>query len=232
MPSGASASQTSSASSVVPRIAFTRFVRRVITRPLDRRRVLVDTRRGATRAPATCASSSIARSALRATRVGVDAPLEARARLAPQLEPLRAAGDAHGLEVRGLEQDLGGGVGDLGGGAAHDPGERLRRALGVGDEQVGGGELALDAVERGDDLAVGREAHDDPAATEPGEIERVQRLVALEQHVVGDVDDVADRAHPRLHEPLRHPRRRLAHRHLGHPAEVARAPVGFLDRRP
>ena len=43
------------------------------------------------------------------------------------------------------------------------------------------------------------EPHDDAAPGEAGEVERVQRLVALEQHVVGDVDDVADRPHARLH---------------------------------
>ena len=40
----------------------------------------------------------------------------------------------------------------------------------------------------------------------------MQRLVALEQDVVRDVDDVADRPHPRLHEALLHPRGRFAHR--------------------
>ena len=45
--------------------------------------------------------------------VGVDAPLEAGARLRPQLQALRAAGDSHAVEVRRLEQDLGGAVGDL-----------------------------------------------------------------------------------------------------------------------
>ena len=47
-------------------------------------------------------------------------------------------------------------------------------------------------------LAVVGEPHDDAAPGEAVEVERVQRLVALEQHVVGDVDDVADRAHARL----------------------------------
>ena len=68
-----------------------------------------------------------------------------------------------------------------------------------------------------------------PRPAQPGEVERVQRLVALEQHVVGDVDHVADRPHARLHQPLRHPRGRRAHRDPGDPAEVAGAPHRVLD---
>ena len=78
----------------------------------------------------------------------------------------------------------------------------------VADQQVLGRELTLDAVERRHPLAVVAEPDDDPPSGEPAEVERVQRLVALEEHVVRHVDDVADRPHPRLHEALLHPRRR------------------------
>ena len=139
-------------------------------------------------------------------RVGIDATLEARARLTAQLEALRRLRDSHALEVGRLEQDLRRGDVDLGGGPTHDPCDGLRHALGVADEEVVGGELALDAVERDHALAVGRDAHADPTPAELREVERVQRLVAFEQHVVGDVDHVADRPHARLHQPLGHPR--------------------------
>ena len=162
-------------------------------------------------------------------RVGVDATLEARARLTPELQPFRRLRDPHPVEVGRLEQDLGGGVADLRGGSAHDPGDGLRRALGVADEEVFGRELALDTVEGGDVLAVVGEADDDAATAEPGEVERVQRLVAFEEHVVRDVDDVADRPHARFHEPLRHPRGRLPHRDPRHPTEVPGTAVGRLD---
>ena len=99
-------------------------------------------------------------------RVGVDATLEARARLTPKLQTFRRLRDPHPLEVGRLEQDLGGGVADLGGGPAHDPGDGLRDALGVADEEVFGRERALHAVERGDLLAVGGEADDDAATAE------------------------------------------------------------------
>ena len=96
---------------------------------LDRRRVDVDGvgRDLRARRPRRAAPWPARRCA--AIAVGVDAPLEARARLAAQLEPLGAAGDAHALEVRRLQEDLGGGVGHLRRGAAHDPGDGLRRAL-------------------------------------------------------------------------------------------------------
>ena len=64
------------------------------------------------------------------------------------------------LEVRGLEQDVGRLVADLGLLAAHDPGER-DRALGVGDHEVARLELAVDAVERAQLLARPRPADDD-----------------------------------------------------------------------
>ena len=48
-------------------------------------------------------------------------------------------------------------VADLGLLAAHDPGER-DRALGVGDHQVVGHELAVDAVERAQPLAAAARA--------------------------------------------------------------------------
>ena len=79
--------------------------------------------------------------------VRVDALLPAVRALGAEAQPLRGEVDAVRLEVRGLEQDGRRLVADLGLLAAHDPGER-DRALGVGDHQVVGRELAVDAVER------------------------------------------------------------------------------------
>ena len=69
------------------------------------------------------------------------------------------------------------------------------RRFGVAHEQILGGERALDPVERGHPLAVVREPHHESPARQPVQVERVQRLAPLEQHVVGDVDDVRDRPH-------------------------------------
>ena len=137
--------------------------------------------------------------------VGIDAAFEPSARLRAQLEALRRPRDAHPLEVRRLEQDLRRGVGDLRGAAAHDPCDGLRRAGGVTDQEILLVERAVHPVERRDVLTPFGEPHEDAATSESPEIEGVERLVPLEQHVIGDVDDVADRSHPRLHEPLRHP---------------------------
>ena len=62
-------------------------------------------------------------------------------------EPLGGAQDADRLEVRRLEQHLGRLLRHLGVEAAHDRRER-DGLLAVGDQQVGGSELALRAVER------------------------------------------------------------------------------------
>ena len=87
--------------------------------------------------------------------VGIDALLPAVRALGAEPEPLRCPPQPGRLEVRGLEQDLGRVLGDLRLLAAHDPGER-DRALGVGDHQVGGLEIALDAVQRSQLLARAR----------------------------------------------------------------------------
>ena len=65
----------------------------------------------------------------------------------------------------------------------------------VGDDQHLRIERAIDAVERRDALARCRAANPDFAARELLEVERVHRLAELEQHVVGDVDDVVDGTH-------------------------------------
>ncbi len=62
------------------------------------------------------------------------------------------------------------------------------------------------------------------------EIERVHRLAELEQHVVGDVDDVADRADAGGGQAVGQPLRRRADLHLEHLRAVARAEIGRLDR--
>ena len=97
--------------------------------------------------------------------VRVDALLPAVRALGAQAVALGGAVDPVRLEVRRLEQDGRRLVADLGLLAAHDPGER-DAALGVGDQQVVGHELAVDAVERAQLLARRRAADDDLPAGE------------------------------------------------------------------
>src|SRR5207237_574759 len=63
------------------------------------------------------------------------------------------------------------------------------------------------------------------------EVEGVQRLAALEHHVVGDVDHVVDRAHAETLEPAAHPQRRRTDLHSTHDARhvtVAQSAVADL----
>ena len=82
--------------------------------------------------------------------------------------------------------------------------------------------LPSSVVER---LAGAGPAHDDRGVGKPRVIERVHRLPELEQHVVGDVDDVADWPHALGGEPALQPGRRGADAHLGGGADVARAEI-------
>ncbi len=122
---------------------------------------------------------------------------------------------------------------DLGVEAAHDAADADRDVVGVADQQIARGERAVLAVEGHQVLAVGRQADAEPTTAERVEVVGVVRLVQLEHHVVADVDDVADRAHPGGGEPALHPLGRLAdldagdHRRRETGATVA---VDELDR--
>lgn len=140
----------------------------------------------------------------------VDAALEALGRLGGQLVAARGPGDRDRVEVRGLDDDLGGvltvlDVGDLRVGAAHDAREADRAAV-VGDDQVLGVEDADRPVERGELLALLGAAHPD-RPVDAGAVVGVQRLAELQHHIVGDVDGERDRAHPGLLQPALQPDR-------------------------
>ena len=126
--------------------------------------------------------------------VRVDTLLPAVRALGPQAEPLRGAQDPDRLEVRGLQQDLGRVVADLGVETTHDRRER-HRTLAVGDQQVRRQQLAVRAVERAQLLPLAGASHDDPPTGELRPVEGVERASLDVHHVVRDVDDVRDRAH-------------------------------------
>ena len=162
-------------------------------------------------------------------QLGREPALEARGGLAAQPQPRRGAADARRVELRGLQQHARRALVDLALEAAHHAGERDRAAV-VGDQQRVVAQLAVLAVERGQALALAREAHDDRAAQAVG-VEGVQRVAELEHDVVRDVDDVVDRALPRRLQPLLHPARRGPHRDaLDDRGDVARAEVRVGDR--
>ena len=140
-----------------------------------------------------------------------------------------------GVEVRRLDQrrrSVGAGP-DLGGRPAHHAREADRAGV-VGDEQVVGVETALHVVEGGQRLARLRPPHHDGPG-QPRRVVGVQRLAQLEHHVVGDVDDQRDGAHPGPEQPPLHPPRRRRRRvdpvdAAGHEAQAA--VVGQRDGPP
>ena len=162
-------------------------------------------------------------------RVGVDALLEARRRLAAEPEAPGGAQHGEGFEVRRLEQQVGRLVAHLAVLAAHDPGDRDRPAR-VGDDEIRRSELPLVAVEGDDLLSLGGAADDDPLLGEQRDVEEVQRRAEREHDVVRRVDDVRDRPHAGGQQPRLQPgRARLDARAAKDPADVARAGLEILD---
>ena len=124
----------------------------------------------------------------------VKALLKAAGGLRAHAERGGRAADAGAVEVRALKDDHGRVADDLGVGAAHDAGHRDGLFL-VADAQHVRRELTRIAVERLDGLTLARGAHDDLLAADAREVERVHGLAVLEHDVVGNIDDVVDRAH-------------------------------------
>ena len=165
-------------------------------------------------------------------RLGVRAALEAVRRV--RVHPQRARRPAHRarVEVRALEKDARRLLRDRGREAAHDAreGDGL---LGVGDHEVLRAELSLDAVERDERLPRLRAPHDDRRQAvgplrERVEVEGVERLADVPEHVVRRVDGRGDRALADRGEARRHGGGRRADRHaLDHARGVARAERGL-----
>ena len=158
----------------------------------------------------------------------VDAPLEAVARLARQLERPSGTADARRLEVGALDHQVGRGRAHLGLRAPHDP-RHDRRPLGVADRRHLRRQGARDAVEGHDLLGRPGAPHHDRGPPQLCEIERVQRLVQLEQDVVRRVHHVVDRPLADGGQPTREPGGALPH--LDSPDDgdhVARGALGVL----
>ena len=166
---------------------------------------------------------------------GMDAAAEARARFAGQVERLDGAADVEEIEVGRLQQHVGRGGGNFRLGAAHDAGQRHGAGV-VGDDQHFRRQLAVHAVERFQRFAGAGGAHRDGrrlaagAAAQHVVVEGVQRLAPFEHDVVGNIDDVGDRAHPGVGQPPLHPAGRGADLHLLEQHRgVARRQPGVFD---
>ena len=123
---------------------------------------------------------------------GVGAALEAVAGVGGDAEAPAGAGGADGVEVRRLDEDVGGRVGGAGAHAALDAADAVG-AGGVADHRLGAVEDVVLAVEGVEGLARAGEADGD-RAVELSRVEDVQRAVAVVGDEVGDVDERRDRA--------------------------------------
>ncbi len=94
--------------------------------------------------------------------------------------------------------------------SAHDAGESDRTG-GVRDDESVRRKLDIATVEKLQALAGTGIAHLD-MLTQSTQVVGVQRLAQLEHHVVGDVDNGADRAQSRAAQALAHPERRASRR--------------------
>ena len=128
-----------------------------------------------------------------------------------------------------LHQHARGVVGDLGDLPAHDPGDPAR-PLGVADQRHVGVEGPLDVVEGDHRLPRLRAPDHDAPAANLVQVEGVERLGSGQHHVVGDVDDVRDRALAGGRQALLEPDGRLPHLHaLEHAPGEPQADVGVGD---
>ena len=167
--------------------------------------------------------------------LGVDDALVAHGSLGEELQVAARARSVAVAERGALEQDVDGGVVDLGVLAAHDAGKGDGGLAVVGDERHVGGELALLAVERGELLAVVGGAHDDVGAAvgvarELAQVEGVQGLAGEVHHVVRDVDHVVDGTRAGGDDALGKPLGAGGDLHAGDDAgDIAGAQLGIVD---
>ena len=161
--------------------------------------------------------------------VGVKLLLEPGRGLRPQAEHARGAEDVDPVPGRDLEQHAGGRRGDLRALAAHDPRD-AGGPIAVADEHRLGVEGPLDPVERGHPLAVRGRADRQRAVGHPIEVEGMKGLRRDQHHVIGDVDDIRDRALPARDQARLQPQRRGPHGDVGeHPCREARTELRRLD---
>ena len=170
-------------------------------------------------------------------------PLQGRAetlRVHAALETIRCVGgqgqlparrpDGPGFEERALQEHVHGVRRDLGLLPTHDAGDGHGTTR-VADQKHVGREPAFLAVEGGELLFFGRRpAHHDGGTVQPGQVEGVERLAQLQEHIVRGVHHVVDGPGSRAPQTLLEPRRRGADLHApDHRAEIARTELRRLD---
>ncbi len=137
-------------------------------------------------------------------QLGRKSALEPSRRLGSEPNGSRRLPDAWAAERGRFEQDVRGGGRDSGLLAAYDSSDG-DRTLCVRDHQHCVVQLPHDAVEAKQLLAGACTPDLDLRALQPREIEDVQRLRVLEEHVIRDVDEGVDRPHPAGAKPAAKP---------------------------
>ena len=151
---------------------------------------------------------SAARSQLR--HFGIGTALETIGSFAAQAQSFGGAANGDRIEPRALDQDVARTETDFGFRAAHYAAD-THGARRVRDHAHLFRKRSLGAIERADFFARLRAPHHDAPLRQLIQIERVQRLSQLEQHVVRHIHDVVDRILPDRFEPLPQPVRRRLH---------------------
>ena len=159
--------------------------------------------------------------------IRVDASDVAVGSLRRETELSRRELGGDGFEQGALDQDVFGAGCNLAPLAPHDPGDG-GGSLCVGDNQHGGVELPVDSVKRADCLALGGPAHDDGTVGKRPIVKGVERVAALQHHIVCDIDNQRNRAHPAHLQTVRHPVGRLP---VLHACQDARRVAGAEIRR-
>ena len=159
----------------------------------------------------------------------IDAALKSIARIRghPQVPTRRTNGLA--IEMRTLDQHIRGVTADLAEATAHDAGD-CSCVFSICDDQHVGSQRAVHAIQCLEAFARACIAYHDRAASEFSEIERVQRLAKLLQHVVRRIDDVIDRSLADSAEPGSQPFRGWAHSDTAYNrSHVTRARLAVID---
>ena len=160
----------------------------------------------------------------------IDAPFEAIRRIAVQIQSPSRRADRQRIEFGRFDEQLGGRWRNFRIGAPHHAAERHGPAT-IGDHAHAGFEFIGLVVDRLERLARPGLADDDLAAVKLRQIESVQRLAALHEHVVGDVHDVVDRGDAERRQPRDEPRRAGADLDAAnHPGRIPRAELGAFER--
>ena len=135
---------------------------------------------------------------------GIGAPAEPRRGVGVQAVAVGHGPHGAGIEIGAFQQHPLGGGGHLGAVPAHGAGQADRTGL-IGDEQVPGGELALDPVQGHQGLPIRGPADDDPAL-DLVRVEGVGGVAEAVQQLVGGVhrgQPFCRRAHGRQEGPDR-----------------------------